>query len=156
MGDICVGVGFRSGSTAADILGAIRQMLAFESLGSGAEATPCSGAEATPCSGAELHCLGTLDRKADDDAVVGAASALGIPVVGFDVHELAAVPVPNPSPRVGAEIGSPSVAEAAALLCAGGGSLVVTKWSANGVVVAAARKVSRVRDNLIRDNSADV
>jgi len=126
MGDVCVGVGFRAAAGSADILVAVRQMLTSANL----------GPDPT------LDCLCTLDRKAADPAVRDAAAALGVPVRGFAAGALATVEVANPSDRVHAATGSPSVAEAAAVLGAGGGPLIVTKWSANGVVVAAARKVS--------------
>ncbi|OUS96876.1 cobalamin biosynthesis protein [Rhodococcus sp. NCIMB 12038] len=126
MADVCVGVGFRAAAGRADILAAVRHVLA----------------SASPSSDATLHCLCTLDRKAAEPALLDAASELGVPVRGFAAAELATVEVANPSDRVHSATGSPSVAEAAAVLGAGGGPLIVTKWSANGVVVAAARKVS--------------
>ena len=126
MGDVCVGVGFRAAASSTDILAAVRHVLT----------------SANPGSDATLDCLCTLDRKAAEPALVDAASELGVPVRGFAADELAAVAVANPSDRVHSATGSPSVAEAAAVLGAGGGPLIVTKWSANGVVVAAARKVS--------------
>ncbi|PBC52543.1 hypothetical protein CJ179_04110 [Rhodococcus sp. ACS1] len=126
MGDLCVGVGFRAAAGSTDILAAVRHVLT----------------SAGPDSDGTLDCLCTLDRKSVDPAVRDAAAALGVPVRGFAAAELAAVEVANPSDRVHSATGSPSVAEAAAVLGAGGGPLIVTKWSANGVVVAAARKVS--------------
>jgi cobalt-precorrin 5A hydrolase len=124
--EICVGVGFRTSASSADIVSAVRA--ALESASVEAPVT--------------VICLGTLDRKADEPAVVGAAAALGVPVLGFDTETLAAVVVPHPSDVVHAHTGSPSIAEAAAVLSAGGGPLIIPKRSANGVVVAAARKVS--------------
>jgi cobalamin biosynthesis protein CbiG len=47
---------------------------------------------------------------------------------------LAGVPVPSPSVRVADQVGTPSVAEAAALL--GGGALVVVKTMHGRVTVA--------------------
>lgn len=126
MGDVCVGVGFRAAASSTDILAAVRHVLT----------------SANPGSDATLDCLCTLDRKAAEPAVRDAAAEMGVPIRGFASGELAAVEVANPSDRVHSATGSPSVAEAAAVLGAGGGPLIVTKWSANGVVVAAARKVS--------------
>ncbi|MFC9549340.1 cobalamin biosynthesis protein [Rhodococcus sp. NPDC056960] len=130
MVEVCVGVGFRAAAGSEDIVAAVRQVLTSANPGSE------TASETT------LHCLSTLDRKAGEPALVDAAQALGVPVRGFAAGELAAVEVANPSERVRSATGSPSVAEAAAVLGAGGGPLIVTKWSANGVVVAAARKVS--------------
>ncbi|MCQ4119359.1 cobalamin biosynthesis protein [Rhodococcus tibetensis] len=126
MAEICVGVGFRMRASSADIISAVRRILESANVGEPAQ----------------LICLGTLERKAKEPAVLGAAASLGVPVLGFDARDLAAVVVPNPSGVVNVQTGSPSVAEAAAVLGAGGGPLIVPKRSANGVVVAAARKVS--------------
>ncbi|MEV0946307.1 cobalamin biosynthesis protein [Rhodococcus sp. NPDC049939] len=126
MADICVGIGFRAGVGSEDLVAAIRRTLISANLDSDTA----------------LCCVGTLDRKASEPALLEAASVWGVPVRGFDVGELTAVTVPNPSDLVRAETGSPSVAEAAAVLGAGGGPLIVTKSSENGVVVAAARRVS--------------
>ena len=72
--------------------------------------------------------LASIDRKADEVALVQLAEQRGWPVRWFDAHTLAAVPVPNPSAAVQAEMGTASVAEAAALLAAGpGGQLLAPK-----------------------------
>jgi cobalt-precorrin 5A hydrolase len=58
---------------------------------------------------------------------------------GFTAAELAARPVPNPSLRVAAATGAPSIAEAAALLAAGpGAALILAKTARDGVTVAIA------------------
>jgi cobalt-precorrin 5A hydrolase/precorrin-3B C17-methyltransferase len=81
--------------------------------------------------------VATIDRRAPDPVI----TALGLPVRSFDASTLASVDVPNPSPVVEAEVGTASVAEAAALLAAGdGASLVVTKRKAAAVTVAVARR----------------
>ncbi|MEV5906456.1 precorrin-3B C(17)-methyltransferase [Streptomyces sp. NPDC052127] len=69
--------------------------------------------------------LATVDAKADEPGVVGAARRLGVPVVTYSAEELAGVEVPNPSDAPLAAVGTPSVAEAAALI--GGGELLVPK-----------------------------
>ncbi|MGW6969853.1 Rv2231c family pyridoxal phosphate-dependent protein CobC [Streptomyces zaomyceticus] len=71
---------------------------------------------------AEVRSLGTLDARAAEPGVTGAAAVLGVPVRGFTAGELAAVPVPHPSALPLAATGTASVAEAAALLAAGGGT----------------------------------
>ncbi|MFD8645396.1 Rv2231c family pyridoxal phosphate-dependent protein CobC [Streptomyces zaomyceticus] len=68
---------------------------------------------------AEVRSLGTLDTRAAEPGVTGAAAVLGVPVRGFTAGELAAVPVPHPSALPLAATGTASVAEAAALLAAG-------------------------------------
>ncbi|CAM5559959.1 Aminotransferase OS=Streptomyces alboniger OX=132473 GN=CP975_07835 PE=3 SV=1 [Streptomyces alboniger] len=69
--------------------------------------------------------LATVDVKAAEPGIVAAAARLGVPVVAYAAHDLAEVSVPNPSPASSAAVGTPSVAEAAALR--GGGELLVPK-----------------------------
>lgn len=65
--------------------------------------------------------LGTLDLKADEPAILALARALGVPLRLFDAPRLAAEEgrLPTPSEIVRAEVGTPGVAEAAALALAG-------------------------------------
>lgn len=84
--------------------------------------------------------FGTLDARAAEPGLL-AALAPAVPR-GFTARELAAVAVPHPSTRVAAATGTPGVAEAAALLAAGVGAvLLVPKTAADGVTVAVARRV---------------
>ncbi|WP_329598953.1 precorrin-3B C(17)-methyltransferase [Streptomyces pseudovenezuelae] len=69
--------------------------------------------------------LATVDAKAEEPGIVAAAGRLGVPLVTHSAEELAAVEVPNPSDAPLAAVGTPSVAEAAALI--GGGELLVPK-----------------------------
>ncbi|MEW2395049.1 precorrin-3B C(17)-methyltransferase [Streptomyces sp. NPDC046862] len=69
--------------------------------------------------------LATVDAKAGEPGIVGAAERLGVPVVTYGAEELALVQVPNPSDAPLAAVGTPSVAEAAALVR--GGELLVPK-----------------------------
>ncbi len=72
--------------------------------------------------------LASIEAKADEPALLALAERHGWPLRFFDAAALGAVPVPNPSAAVQREMGTSSVAEAAALLAAAGGSrLVVTK-----------------------------
>lgn len=70
-------------------------------------------------------CLATVDAKAGEPGLVAAAERLGVPLVTYSAEELAAVEVPNPSAAPLAAVGTPSVAEASALV--GGGELLVPK-----------------------------
>jgi cobalt-precorrin 5A hydrolase len=83
--------------------------------------------------------LATVDRRGHEPAVVAAARRGGWPVRTFVPSELAAVPVPTPSGTVAAHVGTPSVAEAAALLAAPGGTLVLTKRRSPHATCALAR-----------------
>jgi cobalt-precorrin 5A hydrolase/precorrin-3B C17-methyltransferase len=83
--------------------------------------------------------VATIDRRAHD----GALRAIGLPVRAFTGSELATVPVPSPSAVVARTVGSPSVAEAAALLAAGpGATLVVDKRKNDVATVAIARRAA--------------
>lgn len=71
--------------------------------------------------------VATVDAKADEPGIVGAAGRLGVPVRTYPAGVLAAIAVPNPSDAPLAAVGTPSVAEAAALAAGRGGELLVPK-----------------------------
>jgi precorrin-4 C11-methyltransferase len=64
--------------------------------------------------------LATVDLKADEEGVLELARRHGWQTVFYSAEELAAVGVPNPSEVVARCVGTPGVAEPAALLAAGG------------------------------------
>ncbi|MFB7518312.1 Rv2231c family pyridoxal phosphate-dependent protein CobC [Streptomyces sp. NPDC056144] len=97
-----LGVGARSGASADEVLGLVDAVLGEAGL-----------------SRTAVRSLATLDARAAHPGIAGAAVELGVPVRGFTVEELAAVPVPHPSSVPLASAGTASVAEAAALLSAG-------------------------------------
>ena len=73
--------------------------------------------------------LASADRKADEPALLQLAQLRGWPLRCFDAASLAAVAVPNPSEAVARELGTASVAEAAALLAAGPAAVLrQEKW----------------------------
>ncbi|MCF6746530.1 cobalamin biosynthesis protein [Blastococcus sp. KM273128] len=111
-----VGVGLTSGATAAEVLAAVDAVLP-------SPAGPVA--------------LATLDSRAREPGLVGAATQRGWPLTGYSAAALAAVPVPAPSAAVARRVGTPSVAEAAALLA--GGVLEVGKTVHGRVTVAVAR-----------------
>ncbi|MFE2812875.1 precorrin-3B C(17)-methyltransferase [Streptomyces nigra] len=76
-------------------------------------------------SAASVAELATVDAKAGEPGIVEAAERLGVPLVTHAPDLLAAVPVPHPSDAPLAAVGTPSVAEAAALVR--GGELLVPK-----------------------------
>jgi cobalt-precorrin 5A hydrolase/precorrin-3B C17-methyltransferase len=81
--------------------------------------------------------IATVDRRRHEPAIL----ALGLPIRTFTPEQLAVVPVPHPSDVVRAAIGTPSVAEAAALLAAGpDAALVATKRTGPNTTVAIARR----------------
>ncbi|MFE7234511.1 precorrin-3B C(17)-methyltransferase [Streptomyces sp. NPDC002405] len=105
---LVVGVGASRGAPADEVVGLVEAALAEAGL-----------------SAASLAELATVDAKAEEPGVVEAARRLGVPLVTYSAGELAAVDVPNPSRAPLAAVGTPSVAEAAALVR--GGELLVPK-----------------------------
>ncbi|NEB94762.1 precorrin-3B C(17)-methyltransferase [Streptomyces bauhiniae] len=105
---LVVGVGASKGAPADEVLGLIEEALREAGL------SVCSVAE-----------LATVDAKSEEPGIVAAAERLGVPLVTYPADELAAVSVPNPSDAPLAAVGTPSVAEAAALRL--GGELLVPK-----------------------------
>ncbi|WP_225836392.1 precorrin-3B C(17)-methyltransferase [Streptomyces sp. NK08204] len=105
---LVVGVGASRGAPVDEVLGLVGDALREAGL------SPKSVAE-----------LATVDAKAQEPGIVAAAERLGVPLVTYSAEELAAVSVPNPSHAPLAAVGTPSVAEAAALV--GGGELLVPK-----------------------------
>jgi cobalamin biosynthesis protein CbiG len=80
--------------------------------------------------------LATVEVRATEPGIATAAARRGWPLTGYPAARLAEVPVPSPSDRVATLVGTPSVAEAAALL--GGGTLLVGKTVVGRVTVAVA------------------
>lgn len=101
-----------------------------------------------------IRTFATVDIKADESGIREAVDDMGfwhspgeeLPLVFYPAAELARVVVPNPSAVVLSEVGTASVAEAAALLAAGDrAELVVPKIKRENVTVAAARVLPRGR-----------
>ncbi|MEU6684807.1 precorrin-3B C(17)-methyltransferase [Streptomyces sp. NPDC046832] len=105
---LVVGVGASRGAPTEEVLGLVEDALREAGL-----------------SVASVAELATVDAKAEETGIVEAARRLGVPLVTYSAQELAGVDVPNPSDAPLAAVGTPSVAEAAALF--GGGELLVPK-----------------------------
>ena len=80
--------------------------------------------------------LATLDFRAQEAGIREAADRRGWHLAGHPAALLAGVPVPSPSAAVAGLVGTPSVAEAAALV--DGGTLLVGKTVHGRVTVAVA------------------
>ena len=129
---LVVGAGASSGVSAAEAGGLMDGALASAGL------SPRS-----------VRWLATVDIKAREPGLVVAAAERGWPITTAGAGELAGVPVPTPSEVVRAAVGTPSVAEAAALLTASDGrppapgipaaELVVTKQVSARATAAVAR-----------------
>lgn len=85
----------------------------------------------------------TLDRKAEEPAILALAQRLGVTVRTFPAATLATHTVPNPSAAVLAAVGTPSVAEAAVL--AAGADLLLEKRACGTSTVAVGRYPTRGR-----------
>jgi len=124
---LVAGVGASTGADPEEVAGLLDRALAAAGLAQ-----------------ASLAEVATLDRRRRDPAL----AALGRPVRAFSAAELASVAVPHPSPAVDRAVGTPSVAEAAALAAAGpGAQLAVPKLKGEGATVAVARR-ARPRGSL--------
>lgn len=94
-----------------------------------------------------LACIATIDVKADEPGLQRLAHHLGVPLRLFTAAALAAVPgIRSPSAYVAQQLGTPGVAEPAAILASGGGELVVAKRKSPWATVAIARR--RAADRL--------
>ena len=127
---LVAGVGASKGVTADEVLELLEEALAVGGL-----------------SRDSVTALATVDAKAEEDGIVTAARQGGWPVHSYPARQLAAVPVPNPSDAVLAAVGTPSVAEAAALTY--GDELIVAKRTSAMATVALARIRPRGRLTLV-------
>jgi cobalt-precorrin 5A hydrolase / cobalt-factor III methyltransferase / precorrin-3B C17-methyltransferase len=133
---LVVGVGCSRGASADEILGLIDETLA--------EAGLCPES---------VSGLATVDAKRNEAGLVEAAARRGWPLACFPATRLASVPVPNPSDAALAAVGTPSVAEAAAL--AAGGTLVVPKRKSAHATAAVARVRPRGRLHVVGAGPGD-
>jgi cobalamin biosynthesis protein CbiG len=69
--------------------------------------------------------VATVDLRLGEPCITALASARGVPLRTFPAAALGAVEVPTPSATVARHVGTPSVAEAAALLAAGPDAILV-------------------------------
>ena len=126
---LVVGVGGSRGVAAEEVLGLVREAL-----------------EGAGLSARSVAALATVEAKADEAGIVAAAERLNVPLLTYAAGTLAGIEVPNPSAAPLAAVGTPSVAEAAALAAAGqGGELVVQKRKSAMATAAVARRRPRGR-----------
>jgi cobalt-precorrin 5A hydrolase/precorrin-3B C17-methyltransferase len=117
---LALGVGTERGLPAAELIAFAERELAAAAI------VPAS-----------IAAVVSIDLKRDEPAVHALAAHLGVPARFFSAARLAVEQPPNPSSRVLAETGTPSVAEAAAL-AATGGRLIVEKRKDRGATLALA------------------
>lgn len=107
---LCLGVGCRRDCCPDGVADAIRRAVGEAGLAAEAVAV-----------------VATVEQKSGEPLVGALCSAFGAEKRLFTASELSTVAVPNPSERAREAVGTPSVAEAAAILAAKGGELVVPK-----------------------------
>jgi cobalt-precorrin 5A hydrolase/precorrin-3B C17-methyltransferase len=137
---LVIGVGASRGASTREITGLIDSVLAESGL-----------------SRHSVSALATVDAKADEPGILAAAEALGVELVTHSAEALASIEVPNPSDAPLAAVGTPSVAEAAALAGSEGAELLVPKrkstptetGAAPMATVAVARRAVRGRLALV-------
>ena len=127
---LVAGVGASKGVAADEILALLDEALAVGGLSRNSVAA-----------------LATVDAKATEEGIVAAARHGGWPLYSYPADQLAAVEVPNPGAAALAAVGTPSVAEAAALTS--GNELVVAKRKSPMATVALARIRPRGRLDLV-------
>ncbi len=127
---LVAGVGASQGVAADEVLALLDEALAVGGL-----------------SRDSVTALATVDAKATEEGIVAAARQGGWPLHSYPAGQLATVEVPNPGEAALAAVGTPSVAEAAALIL--GNELVVTKRKSAMATVALARIRPRGRLALV-------
>lgn len=114
---VALGLGCDRGTPAATIARAVNEALAAARLET-----------------AQVQAVASITLKADEAGLLAFAAAQGWTLSFYSPQQLAAVPVPNPSETVRRYTGTPSVAEAAALLAAGAdkSQLIIEKHKLRG------------------------
>ena len=128
--DLVIGVGMARDADPASVIALVETALARADLPS-----------------ARVAAIGTIAVKADEPALDALSRQLDAPIRLFSADDLKRADVPNPSAVVAVEVGTPSVAEAAALSLAGeNGRLVVEKEKNAVATVAVAQCPAPVAD----------
>lgn len=109
LASLALGLGCDRGTPASTLIAAIEAALARLSPA----CTPAA---------VNANAVASIDLKADEAGLLAAAAHFGWRLTFYPAARLATMPVPNPSATVLRYTGTPSVAEAAALLAAGGGT----------------------------------
>ncbi len=128
---LVLGIGASRGVSADEVLELVDRALADARLAPGSVAG-----------------VATVHEKADEAGILEACVRRGWLLTTFPAERLADVDVPNPSKEPRKVLGTPSVAEAAALLLSGG-ELVVEKTKSKRATVAVARRPARGRLALV-------
>ncbi len=109
--NVALGFGCERGITAASVLEGLRGFLGSRGYDTG-----------------DLKRLGTIALKRDEDGLIRAAGCLGVAVDFWSAGRLASVDgIPNPSSIVRRVVGTPGVAEPAAMLSGSSDGLIAEK-----------------------------
>lgn len=120
--NLFLGIGCNSGTPAEEILAVVSTNLKRLFL-----------------SAASVKAIGSAEAKRHEPGLIGAAEALGVPLLCYSSAELNEVTVPSPpSDHALAAIGAAGVAEPAAILAAGEGRLLLKKVKSGNVTLAIA------------------
>lgn len=121
---LCVGIGCNRGTSFKEIKKFLSSVLAAEQLSPGS-----------------IAYLGTTELKKDETGLNQLSEQMGIPMAYYDKEDLNSVDtIKNPSEMVQKHIGVKSVCEAAAILSANNGELIVPKKKNKDVTIAVAVK----------------
>jgi cobalt-precorrin 5A hydrolase len=120
---LVLGVGCNRGTEEAEIESLVDEVLCNNGLAPGSVA-----------------CLASVNAKADEPGLLRFARNRGLRTVFYEPHQLKSVEAPSPSLLVERHVGTKSVCEAAAILAAGNGELIVKKQKSKNVTVAVALK----------------
>ncbi len=120
---LVAGIGCNRNTGAAEIKALLEEVLAANNLAL-----------------SSLKCIASIDVKADEAGLKALADMLELPLVFFEREQLNQVTgIENPSTIVEKHVGVKSVCEAAAILAARNGTLIVPKHTTPNVTVAIAR-----------------
>jgi cobalt-precorrin 5A hydrolase len=121
---LTVGIGCNRGTDIDEIRGLLKQTFEDNRL------SPLS-----------IEMIASVDVKSDEKAICDLAKEMGVRLVFFNREELKTIEnIETPSDMVEKHIGVKSVCEAAAILGAGKGTLIVPKRKSLNATVAIARK----------------
>lgn len=118
---LAVGIGCERGVTAEEVEEAVRACLAQNGFAFGS-----------------IRVLASLAGKLDEAGLLGFAKRYALPCYWYGAEELRVAGGPTPSSVVEQHVGTPGVAEPAALLASSGGKLVAPKYRLGRVTVAVA------------------
>ncbi len=123
--DLVAGIGCNRGTSAGEIQGLLEET--FKQAGLSLKS---------------LGVIASVDVKRDETGLLEVIEALEVETRWFNPEDLKRIKVPSPSQMVESYVGTPSVCEAAAILGAGGGRLLVGKTKSPNVTLAVAQAAS--------------